>query len=139
MAEEFGSGEPAGKMIMNGRWVLEGHLEGADSGGGGVVWRAYRLGSPGAPFVVKMVPSALADKRTRRYIQQLGIRHEQRASRVVSDHIGKIIDHGDDQGLLLPCLPAVPAGQPLEVLRVDRVTSGPSAGAPRSSTRSCPG
>ena len=98
MADVFGSEEPVGKLIMNRRWVLDRHMPGADPGSGGIVWMAYRLGNPGDRYVVKTVPSELADKRTRRYIQQLGIRHEQRAAEVISDHIGQIIDHGDDQG-----------------------------------------
>jgi serine/threonine protein kinase len=99
-----------GKLVLNRKWVLERVMPGADPGSGGIVWLAHPRGKPRARYVVKTVASELADKRTRRYIQQLGVRHEQRAAKVTSDHIGQIVDHGDDQGFFYLVYPLYQPG-----------------------------
>ena len=91
--------EPSSMLVLDHRWVLHDRLPHADLGGGGIVWRATdQLGDQRVGYVVKTVPSGLVDKRTTSYIQQLGVRHEKRASGVVHNHLGEIIDHGEDRG-----------------------------------------
>jgi len=91
--------EPTGMLVLDHKWVLHDRLPQADLGGGGIVWRAKdQLSDQRIWYVVKTVPSGLVDKRTTQYIQQLGVRHEQRVSGVVHNHLGEIIHHGDDRG-----------------------------------------
>lgn len=94
----FNPDESSGTLILDHRWILHDRLPGADVGGGGIVWRAKdRLGDARDWYVVKTVASGLVDRNTAEYIQQLGVRHEQRAS-MAGEHIGQILDHGDDRG-----------------------------------------
>jgi len=92
--------EPSGMLVLDHKWILHDRLPQADHGGGGIVWRATnQLDDQRVRYVVKTVPNGLVDKRTTIYIQQLGVRHEERVSGLVSDdHIGQIIDQGDDRG-----------------------------------------
>ena len=46
---------------------------------------------------------------TTTFIQQLGLRHEERAAGVISEHVGEILDYGDDRGF---CYLAYPLYEP---------------------------
>jgi Domain of unknown function (DUF4407)/Protein kinase domain len=93
-------GETSGQLVLDHKWHLYRRLFPAShDGGGGIVWRAKnRLGDQRVWYVVKTVESGLVDKQTARNIQQIGLRHEMRLVDVVSDHVGEIIDYGDDRG-----------------------------------------
>ncbi|HEY1823606.1 MAG TPA: DUF4407 domain-containing protein [Trebonia sp.] len=91
--------DDAGHWVLGGRWVMHGALV-ADKGGGGHVWRARdrRQGDQSPWYVVKTVPSGQADRMATASIQQLGLLHEERAAAVISEHVGQVLDHGDDSG-----------------------------------------
>ena len=97
--------EPAEALVLDHRWALLHRLPGADPGGGGTVWEARDLNDPArAAVVVKTVSSDQVDRQTTTSIQQLNLRHEQRAAGAAaaaglgSEHIGEIIAQGMDRG-----------------------------------------
>ncbi|HZR50237.1 MAG TPA: DUF4407 domain-containing protein [Streptosporangiaceae bacterium] len=86
-------------FVLDRRWELHGPLPGADSGGGGTVWRAKdRLGDPRDWYVVKTVPSGQMDRQAAEYIQQLEMIKEKRTVGLIDAHIGQIVGYGDDRG-----------------------------------------
>jgi hypothetical protein len=100
------------RAMLGGRWVLHGPLPGADPGGGGTVLRAKdgRSQDQSAWYVVKTVPSGEVQKSARRSIRQLGLRHEKRAAAVTSEHVGEVLDHGEDNGFFFLVYPLYEPG-----------------------------
>ena len=104
--------EGAGGPLLGGRWMLHGPLPGADPGGGGTVLRAKdgQSADQSAWYVVKTVPSGEVEKSARRSIRQLGLRHEERAASVISENVGEVLDHGEDNGFFYLVYPLYEPG-----------------------------
>lgn len=100
------------RAMLGDRWVLHGPLPGADPGGGGTVLRAKdgRGTDQSAWYVVKTVPSGEVEKSAKRSIRQLGLRHEKRAAAVINDHVGEVLDHGEDNGFFYLVYPLYEPG-----------------------------
>jgi hypothetical protein len=83
-----------GHMVLNDRYVLYRHLPGADDGGGGIVWEAGdRLDGMQQRLVVKTVPRSRVNRERLRMLLR-----EQRVKGISNEHIGRILDTGDDRG-----------------------------------------
>ncbi len=93
----FDLDESTDHRVLEHRWELLGPLPNAEGGGGGIVWRARdRLGEYGR-LVVKTVPVGTVDMHATERLRSF--QNEERAKGIVSDHIGKILHCGVDQGL----------------------------------------
>jgi serine/threonine protein kinase len=90
----LGEEEAPGSLVLDSRYVLEGHLPGVEPGGGGTVWQARdRLDVTRQRLVVKTVPTGTVNRGQLRALVR-----EQRVAGVHNAHIGEILAHGDDRG-----------------------------------------
>ena len=95
----WGIARPPGRLVLSNRYELHERLPGADIGGGGTVWLARDLREPSrGGVVVKRVPNGSMDQEMADQLRRLGIEHEHRVAGMVGDHIGQILDHGNDGG-----------------------------------------
>lgn len=95
----WGTDAPPGRLVLSHRYELHERLPGADIGGGGTVWLARDLREPSQGWVVvKRVPNGSMNQAMADQLPRLGIEHEHRVAGMVGDHIGQILDRGNDHG-----------------------------------------
>ena len=97
----LGEDEARGSLILDNRYVLKDQLPGVEPGGGGTVWQARDLLDPARKrLVVKTVQLGGV------HLGQLkALVREQRVAGARSEHIGEILDHGQDRGFMGPTMP----------------------------------
>jgi hypothetical protein len=90
----LGEDEERGSLVLDHRYVLKAQLPGVEPGGGGTVWQARDLLDPTRRrLVVKTVQLGTV------HLGQLkALVREQRVAGAGSEHIGEILDHGQDRG-----------------------------------------
>lgn len=90
----IGDDEARGSLVLDNRYVLKSQLPGVEPGGGGTVWQASDLLDPThRRLVVKTVQLGSV------HVGQLkALIREQRVTGAGSEHIGEILDHGQDRG-----------------------------------------
>jgi serine/threonine protein kinase len=86
-------------IVLGGRWALYDVVSGSD--GAGTVWRARDVTGDSRWYVVKVVPvsTLLGPDRTDDLRRRRAVRNEMRL-RVFGDHVGEIVDSGEDRDLL---------------------------------------
>ena len=95
----WGIDGPPGRLVLNKRYELHERLPGADHGGGGTVWLARDLREPSRGWVVvKRVSNGSMNQAMTDQLRRLGLEHEHRVAGMVGDHIGQILDRGNDHG-----------------------------------------